>query len=107
MATHNLKPFHVGQEVVRIVNSPHGKIGDKHTVFGLSQCLCCKGWAIDIGKTDFLAKIVCGYCDYKFKEPASDIDWYQATSFAPITSTFQHITLEKVLEEETKLIGVN
>lgn len=104
----SIPPFYVGQEVVCI--NPIGRLvkDKKYTVLGLFQCKVCKKWQIgfcDMDGDESGMKCPCGWITST--ENAGPYRFAYAHRFAPITSTFQSITLEKVLEEETKLIGVN
>ena len=85
----NLPPFYVGQRVVQLVDGSRGqsKKGDVHTVLGIKLL---SQWCIDIGQKEGDRTIWC---------------WHYC--FAPIQENFQSISLEKILEEETKLISVN
>jgi hypothetical protein len=97
-----LPPFCVGQRVIRTVASKGGllKKGSVYIVTGISFCCAEWGWRVSIegGDNSFLS---CSSCNKKSNEN------YAAKYFAPIHENFQSITLEKVLEEETKLISVN
>lgn len=90
----SIPPFYVGQEVVAVKDSKQGmpqkyKKGDVVQVAALKQSPQSGLW------------------NFQFKGQLNIKWWLDCSRFAPITSTFQSITLEKVLEEETKLIGVN
>lgn len=103
----NLPPFYVGQKVVALTTDIFFRraIKDRvYTVLGL-QATCC-GWNIDIGAKVTQLKLQCGTCN-KIIGDTNGIGWLHVKHFAPITENFQSISLEKVLEEETKLISVN
>ena len=95
----NLPPFYIGQRVEYIdvvdgiiMGGKPLKKGDKVTVVGVSFE---KGWTIRNEKLWFIEiDIAIGYL-------------YSAKDFVPIEENFQSISLEKILEEETKLISVN
>lgn len=103
----NLPPFYVGQMVVAIKGHSQGiyKKGQEFVVLGLykSNCGC---WNINVGIKSRAPKTYC------ITHP--ETIWlnngesaFGASGFAPIEETFQSITLEKVLENETSLIGAN
>lgn len=102
-----IPPFYVGQEVVALNNDKEGifKKGDE---FKVTSCIkgCCE-WEVTIGimNTDWINS-VCTKCGKKEIIGNKEIPFY-ASRFAPITSTFQSISLTKVLETELPLIGVN
>lgn len=109
----NLPPFYIGQKVVAIIDligkgekrEPvfYGAKGTEYTVSGIFKC--CK-WKINVsiyypaGYTE----MKCGGCNTVL---CDFIVWCPADSFAPVKENFQSISLEKILEEETKLISVN
>lgn len=104
----NLPPFYVGQRVVAI-NDGNDKIttvvhkGQEFVILDIYQCSACNKWKVDIGH---LTHSSCTSCKCgKIKH--GNIKWAAAEIFAPIQETFQSITLEKVLETETRLLGVN
>lgn len=90
----SISPFYVGQEVAAVKDNKPSmaqkyKKGDVVTVEALKQ------------------SPISGLWNFQFKGQLNRKCWLDCSRFAPITSAFQSITLEKVLEEETKLIGVN
>lgn len=104
----SISPFYVGQEVVALVTTRLLKKGKCYIVKAVypGQCNCAK-WLISIGIKEWAegTRMPCNKCgSYIIRKSETQ---HPAQLFAPITSTFQSITLEKVLEEETKLIGVN
>lgn len=102
----SISPFYVGQEVVCVKDYSTGivKKGCKYLVYMVRIGCSCGYWVVDVGITNGKMFSHCPYCWEREYAPNALI---AASLFAPITSTFQSITLEKVLEEETKLIGVN
>jgi hypothetical protein len=100
----SLPPFYVGQKVVCIESVPHNQFGfnrkgiDKNTILTVRRCY---------NNCVFFNEIT-NECDMGVfavrdgGEPA-----YNVSKFSPVQDDFQSITLEKVLEEETKLISVN
>lgn len=106
----NIPPFYVGQRVVAVMNSPRGffKKGQEFVVQGIHFFKCChQDWVISIG-IDGIDRYCACACGTRFVFPGSNVFMWHVTSlFAPIESQFQSITLEKVLETETPLIGVN
>jgi len=102
----NLPPFYVGQKVVAIENSGTGRFkkGDKFIVNG-NKFLWESVWCIDIGHKNPVAPKM----QYRGRtiSTGDDIWWTLSSMFAPIEENFQSISLEKILEEETKLISVN
>lgn len=107
----NLPPFYVGQKIVRIVNSSNSKykIGDEHICYGCIKCVGCGNWSVDVGiRVERFCYVLLFACNCNWKMGMSEpIQYFDAKSFAPIEKNFQSISLEKVLEEETKLISVN
>lgn len=106
----SIPPFYVGQEVVALESwgtKPYSIQKDLTYKVSDVQKACC-GWVISVGvpaKPNAPNYQTCRQCGSK-THIGQELFW-AAYLFAPITSTFQSITLEKVLEEETKLIGVN
>lgn len=103
----SIPPFYVGQEVVAVRNQPDGDF-KKGDTFKVTSCFfgCCS-WEVTVGIYDTNFESICNICSGGISFYGKHEAPYHASAFAPITSTFQPITLEKVLEEETKLIGVN
>lgn len=102
----NLPPFYVGQKVVALKDSPYHpemRKGKVFTVLALNFCCC---WSIDIGLKVMKSHLYCADCNIVFGQHGS-IAWKCAKRFAPLEENFESISLEKVLETETKLIGVN
>lgn len=108
----NLPPFYIGQRVVAIETGELWKKGDEFIVKGIKPG-CCKttSWKVDVGillpPCGRPYKISCEYCHVGYISYAGNIFWAEHNAFAPIQESFQSISLEKVLEQETKLIGVN
>jgi hypothetical protein len=101
-------PFYEGQEVICLVNrSAYGSVlikGKHYKVLDIIKCECGE-WKLDVGhKADFTGT---SRCSCKATHGVSNIIWCNARLFAPITSTFQSISLARVLEIETELVGVN
>lgn len=101
----SLPPFYVGQKVVVLkrLYVAKKKKGTIVEVLAIMRCKCGL-WLIDIGtkcKHDF--DITCE-CENVID---NGIMWLDARMFAPIQENFQSISLEKILEEETKLVGAN
>lgn len=95
----SLPPFYVGQEIVRIKDSPFGKIGDEHICLGLIKCPNCGDWKIDIGLVDgFDGKGKCRVCNGFYE--AGKIWWGRASSFASKIPPMQEVTYEKIREQE-------
>ena len=97
----NLPPFYVGQKVVYL---------DLSIGFCVEGSKIKRGQIVVVKGLDF-SKLHVGS---KSKTKAWFIEisehpgcLYIASDFAPVQENFQSISLEKILEEETKLIGVN
>lgn len=105
----NLPPFYVGQRVVCVKDNSSKSIkkGQEFSVLGLNQ-FSCGCWSIDIGIKSESPRTGCG--EHGLHQTAkcnNGIKWFHVKLFAPIEQTFQPITLEKVLEIETKLVSAN
>lgn len=106
MAEINLPPFYVGQRVVHIREftkkyTEHIIYPTKDKVYTIRTIHYSKrhkGWFLRF--EELVNKIV--QSKYELSEPS-----FSVNNFSPIIENFQSITLEKVLEEETKLISVN
>lgn len=96
----NLPPFYVGQNVVRTVPVDGLVVGQTYVITDISWCCDKWGWRVSVygGDNENLCCASCG------KQKTQN---YAAKYFAPIEENFQSITLEKVLEQETKLVSVN
>jgi hypothetical protein len=102
----NLPPFYVGQRVVALRSIGCVKKGKEYVVLGLFKCTKCHVWYVQHTHAKGVVlndKFPC--CG----NPIVTKDYRAASAkhFAPIEENFQSITLEKVLEQETKLISVN
>lgn len=109
MSSINFPPFYVGQKVVAVANHQKRmfKIGEQFTIMGIVPSRCkCSGWEVDIGIVSNSYRGHCTDCN-GFYSTNDLIYWFDAASFVPFHENFQSISLEKVLEEETKLISVN
>lgn len=106
----NIPPFYIGQRVVALKTKTwklftYFSKDQQFIVLGIRQSPCCKIWEINIGlvlpygHTETICK--CG-----FVETAAHI-WCDVKYFAPIAENFQAISYEKIMEEESKFIGVN
>ena len=102
----NLAPFHVGQKVVALQGGSDDYI-QKGTVYTIRAIFpfSCGCYCVDVGvlnegitRCRCLHGVVVDYPVYRLFEPKF---------FAPILENFQSISLSEILEEETKLIGVN
>lgn len=102
----NTPPFYVGQRVVAITSHSQGVIkkGEEFIIRANKKFDCCGIWCVDIGQqpTTVLLDCNCGQTHHQDK-----VRWFGASLFVPIHENFQSITLEKILEEETKWISVN
>ena len=104
----NLPPFYIGQRVIALTSDPKGGMrikGKEYPILDIRECKCGR-YTVDIGERGVYAVVICSSCRHETPRPTVT-EWHNAASFAPIQENFQHITLEKVLEEETKLISVN
>ena len=102
----NLPPFYAGQKVVALVTGFGMNKGDQKTVISCFKH-CCQ-WHIDIGLLSPVDKtFTCKKCNSKLQLINGKTLYPEAVCFAPVQENFQSISLEKVLEEETKLISVN
>ena len=100
------QPFYIGQKVIRIGKSnKYVKKGNVYTVQDCFQCPNCGSWKITIEEALCGGTFSCEECPTAIKY-VSHMGG-QAKNFAPVIEKFQSISLEKVLEEETKLVGVN
>lgn len=102
-------PFYIGQPVVCVDPvGPLVKNGLYHCA-GCTRCNKCGLWHMHVSEFPQPDKDNTGDCS-KCDGKMLNVPLYAfatASRFAPITSAFQSITLEKVLEKETPLIGVN
>lgn len=103
----NIPPFYVGQRVVALNDATNNagysiKKGEEFTVKQIKSS-CCR-WIVDIGFETKVDGNICGACGKVYL--SYGVVWCNARHFAPITSQFQSITLEKILEIETPLVGV-
>lgn len=67
---------------------------------------CCKKWSVYVG----VKSSGIHYCqthNTKHKTGIKGGVFHNSKYFAPVQENFQSISLEKVLEKETPLIGVN
>lgn len=96
----NLPPFFIGQQVVCIKQIDFKGVikGNKYTVQAIKKC--CGEYSIVVVRTE--QPTVC----YKCYQPMGDC-FLNSIFFRAVEENFQSISLEKILEEETKLIGVN
>lgn len=105
----NLPPFYVGQRVVAVKDNIDRlfKKGDCFTVTGIIKSVCkCNDWDVNVGISKVSNSLECTVCKTIW-ENTTKYAWFSFRRFAPIEENFQSISLEKVLEEETKLISVN
>jgi hypothetical protein len=106
----NLPPFHIGQKVVALKTSfkRHGfqiVKWEVYTVKDQYQCEKCGKWVVGLAELSPINPNQWRSCcmdDCKLTCAGGN-----AKYFAPIVENFQSITLEKVFEQETKLISVN
>lgn len=110
MAKTEFPPFYVGQKVVILktctTNGLNIKKGSVVTASGCVKC-SCGTWMVGIVECP-------GFCEtsehkksHLYYHPGDTNLHGEAKHFAPIIENFQSISLEKILEEETKLISVN
>jgi len=105
----NLPPFYPGQKIVALKTSKNKKI-KKGQIYTAAFCVngCCCPW--DVGIKELPAYDDRSYCSKCMKYVLHTGKFYlvcNASYFVPLEETFQAITLEKVLENETSLICVN
>lgn len=102
-----LPPFYVGQKIVRIAHPVElASVGQVFTCAGCFQCGGCKVWKVELKELPCVPGFgTCKECMYENKVKSYKLS--NAKYFAPIHENFESISLEKVLEQETKLIGVN
>lgn len=102
MSEINLPPFYVGQKVVCIrgyENEPSLHRGRPHPITGKEYTFRGADSSGYIGGI-YLKEIISeNFMGHELS--------FLTTRFSPIQENFQSITLEKVLEEETKLISTN
>lgn len=106
----NIPPFYPGQKIVRIGKTVHFEHGIvfKDKVYTCAGCLMCNCGRWKVMLLEFPAPensecdCVCGFNNGYQKYYSG-----HAVYFAPVVENFQSISLEKILEEETKLISVN
>jgi hypothetical protein len=106
----SLPPFYIGQRVVALKTSFKRNgfqiiEGKTYTVKEQYQCAKCGKWVVGLAELSPINPDNWKSCcmdDCKLSCAGGN-----AKYFAPVVENFQSITLEKVLEEETKLISVN
>lgn len=105
----NFPPFYVGQRVVRVGASVHPfvKKGDVYTVAAIKQCQSCKNWKVSCVEFHPTHSGHGEYCNCGNIIISDGFIYGRAEGFAPIQENFQSISLEKILEEETKLVSAN
>ena len=103
----NIAPFYIGQKIVRIGYST--PIVKKGLIYTVADCFKCKcgAWKVTVLEYPYTGDIIfkCDSCGKAIKHVFHFGG--AAENFAPVHENFQSISLTKVLEEETKLIGVN
>lgn len=105
----NLPPFYTGQKIVALKTSKCRTI-KKGKVYTAAFCVkgCCQGWDVGIKEvTAYLDFSQCYKCNKTVRHTGKFFLIGRASAFVPLEETFQPITLEKVLENETGLICVN
>lgn len=106
MSDMNLPPFYVGQRVVALKNGFFHIKGEKYTVAEMMFCSSCKVWSVLTSENSFEPASIY-HCDCGANLKSTIYVGGNAKYFAPIEENFQSISIEKVLEKETPLIGVN
>lgn len=111
MTENNLPPFYVGQKIVALVTHPDGFYteGSVYTVRAIQKGVCAchqEDWEVAIGVLIYGQGLECVTC-LEVVGKTGEMLFEDCADFAPIETTFQPISLTKVLEEETALIGVN
>lgn len=109
----NLPPFYVGQKVVRTgptVETKSGRRVTKGSVYTVAFCYCCascSSWKVGILELPCATPTQKATCHCGCKK--GNISHYvgSAKFFAPLLENFESVSLSKILEVETKLIGVN
>ena len=105
----NLPPFFIGELVVCIGPVSNLIKHEQYIVTALDKCSGCGLWYVGVDNIPNKEKLLipgCGKCNHRMPNYPSMAMW-QANRFATINKNFQSISLEKILETETKLIGVN
>lgn len=104
----NLPPFYVGQRVVAL-NTGITLVKNKvYTITGIYPSDCgCQGWDVTVGLLTNQTTHRCDVCGRQGLINRTNQRLYLHSLFAPIEETFQAITLEKVLENETPLVSAN
>jgi hypothetical protein len=102
----NLPPFYIGQKVVAITGTDRLKKGSTHIVHAIYFKYCCNRWCVSVGIKGEGDKPVCNTHNVTHELPSNDV-FHHHSYFRAIEETFQSISLEKVLENETSLIGSN
>lgn len=100
-------PFYVGQEVVAVIDHGMGKFkkGDKVKVTSIFMGCCA--WEVTVGIFDSNFSSLCTKCGKKTSFLSKQEAPFFASSFAPVTSTFQTIEYTEVLEKERPLVSSN
>lgn len=106
MSNTNLPPFYVGQKVVALTTGYFHEKGHVYTIADMMFCDKCKKWHA-LTKETTLMPASKYKCDCYNDLNTTIYLGGDAKYFAPIEENFQSITLEKVMEKETPLIGVN
>lgn len=89
--------FHIDQQVVALRNTSSWKKGQIFTVRNIRQG--CHTLDVDIGLG---IPTSCYICNRN-----TGGSWFDSNEFAPVTHDFIPVSLTKILEEETHLIGAN
>lgn len=105
----NLPPFFSGQKVVCLETlGPPMIKGIIVTVHDTFQCPNCKTWHTRIVEFPAPTTNNAGYgCKCGYRHPVSGYFGAPSIYFAPIQENFQSISLTRILEKETELIGSN
>jgi hypothetical protein len=102
----NLPPFYVGQRVVCNTPTPTISKGLEYRVIDMYYVSCCKTWGVCVG-VEAVGKHYCPAHNTTHNPKVLSGVYHDAEFFSPIEENFQSISIEKVLEKETPLIGVN
>jgi hypothetical protein len=107
MTKDNIPPFYVGQKVVALATSlkSMNKQVIKGKIYTVGEMVfCCGQWLVGCKELLIKTKEPFFLCHISTKNKYCG---GPASKFAPLHENFQSISLSKILEEETKLIGVN
>lgn len=103
----NYPPFYVGQKVICIEHYPTNPFGFILKGIKLNEILTVRKCYVLEGRGCVLFNEIINPPQYGFPESDNMEPAYPSKRFAPVHENFESITLEKVLEAETKLISVN